>query len=499
MDFDYGPGRDLLVDGCIVLHGMVGGDFWDEGFTSTDVIRALATLGRNADVTVRINSGGGIATEGSAIHAILSAHKGRVTTVVEGIAASAASIIAMAGDERVMAMGALMMIHDPSGLTMGTAEDHLDTAQALEVIAASMASIYAEATKRPVEEIRAEMSAETWLTAEEAIAKGYSDRVGAANDDEPAPFPFRSYAHAPERFVAMADARGWSGRKPVTASQKAPARADGFWNEMEVGDKVTILSPHDPAHNTGTIQLVSGETPYGVLIDGMEEMGIHRWYTTEELEYAGSDAVDDDTVTAGRRKKKPMRPMKMVTQSLTASSASSTHPKKEAPMPGSNTTATGTPPVANASDNIVQLDEARAAGRAEALATALPRAQAAEIATLCAAGGLTEMTASLLAEGVTVEQAKARITAAGQIKDLVALARRSNPEIPETFASTMLAEGKTVDQARAALFDKMVAREDETAVTTHHTAAPQASAGPDAAKANMRAQLERNGMLKKGA
>jgi hypothetical protein len=168
-------------------------------------------------------------------------------------------------------------------------------------------------------------------------------------------------------------------------------------------------------------------------------------------------------------------------------------------MPGSNTTATGTPPVANASDNIVQIDEARAAGRAEALATAVPRADAAEIAKLCHTGGVPEMTASLLAEGATVDQAKGRIQMAGQIKDIVALARRTNPEIPEAFASTMLAEGKTVDQARAALFDKMVAREDETAVSTHHTAAPQASAGPEAAKANMRAQLERNGMLKKGA
>jgi ATP-dependent protease ClpP protease subunit len=402
MDYGYGSGRDLLVDGCLVLHGMVGGDFWDEGFTSTDVIRALAVLGRNADVTVRINSGGGIATEGSAIHAILTAHKGRVTTVVEGIAASAASIIAMAGDERVMAMGALMMIHDPSGLTMGTAEDHLDTAQALEVIAASMASIYAEATKRPVEEIRAEMSAETWLTAEEAIAKGYSDRVGAANDDEPAPFPFRSYAHAPERFVAMADARGWSGRKPVTP--RAPALA-------------------------------------------------------------------------------------------------STHPTKEAPMPGSDTTAAGASAADTTAntDNVVQLDEARAAGRAEALATAVPRAAASEIAKLCLDGGVAEMTASLLAEGASVEQAKGRIQAAGQIKELVALARRSNPQIPEVFASTMLSEGKTLDQARAALFDQMVARDEETTVTSHQPSTRQGPAGPAAAKANMRAQLERSGLIKKGA
>lgn len=228
------PDHRLIQDGCLVLYGLVGAPItdWNEGpdgFTASDVIGALAALGRRADVTVRINSAGGIATEGAAIHAVLSAHAGRVTTVVEGIAASAASIIAMAGADRVIARGSLMMVHDPSGLTIGTADDHDDTAASLRILAASMAAIYADATGRPEAEIRTEMRAETWLTAEEAVAKRYATRVGAAEvpATAAAPFPFQAYSRAPAQLVALATARGWN-RATFTASHAAgrapPAR-----------------------------------------------------------------------------------------------------------------------------------------------------------------------------------------------------------------------------------------------------------------------------------
>ncbi|MHC2108367.1 head maturation protease, ClpP-related [Methylobacterium sp. CM6246] len=215
----------LIQDGCLVLYGIVGAglDFGgDDGpgcFTAGDVVAALAMLGRRTDVTVRINSAGGIATEGSAIHAVLSAHAGRVTTVVEGVAASAASIIAMAGADRVIARGSLMMIHDPSGLTVGTADDHEGTAGVLRTLAASMASIYADATGRSEAEVRAEMRAETWFTAEDAVAKRYATRIGTASvpATAAAAFPFRAYAHAPAQLVALADARGWSRGAFTTA------------------------------------------------------------------------------------------------------------------------------------------------------------------------------------------------------------------------------------------------------------------------------------------
>jgi ATP-dependent protease ClpP protease subunit len=109
----------LVDDSTIVLTGTVddGGWFWDDGFSAPDVIRALALVGNDRDVTIRINSGGGIATEGGAIHAALKRHGGRKTIIVEGIAASAASIIVMAGDERIMSPGSVMMTNRQSVTT----------------------------------------------------------------------------------------------------------------------------------------------------------------------------------------------------------------------------------------------------------------------------------------------------------------------------------------------------------------------------------------------
>ena len=117
----------------LVMHGAVGASFFDdEGLTAADVRAATADL--SGDLTIRLNSGGGDAFEGAAIHAVLSAYEGPKTIIVEGIAASAASLIAMAGDEIGMAEGAMMMIHDPSGITLGTAADHQKQAETLNAL-----------------------------------------------------------------------------------------------------------------------------------------------------------------------------------------------------------------------------------------------------------------------------------------------------------------------------------------------------------------------------
>src|SRR4051812_38410199 len=100
----------LIRNGDLVLNGPVGGSFFSEtGFSDNDVIEALTEL--EGDITVRINSGGGSAFQGIGIFNALKAHDGKVTVAVDGIAASAASIIAMAGEDIVMREGAMMMIH----------------------------------------------------------------------------------------------------------------------------------------------------------------------------------------------------------------------------------------------------------------------------------------------------------------------------------------------------------------------------------------------------
>lgn len=244
----------VIVDGStIVLTGTVddGCWFWGDGFSAPDVIRALAQVGDGNDVTIRLNSGGGLATEGSAIHAALRRHKGRKTVIVEGCAASAATQIVMAGDERIMTPGSVLMVHDPSNITFGTIADHERTIGELNAVANSIAGLYAEASGQTPEQARADMLAETWMTPEEAVAKGYATAVGtaeiapagavievrpvpleSANDDElveaappPAAFAYAQYRHTPERIRAMASAEGWN-RPPLQkpkAQQQQPA------------------------------------------------------------------------------------------------------------------------------------------------------------------------------------------------------------------------------------------------------------------------------------
>lgn len=216
----------VIVNGNeIVLSGTVGDLYYGDCFTSSDVIIALAQVGDASDVTIRLNSGGGIATEGSAIHSAIARHRGRKTIIVEGIAASAASTIAMAADDLVMSLGALMMIHDPSGFTFGTVKDHELQIEALTALGNAMASIYAAKSGRTVAECRSDMETEIWLTADKAVEMGYADRaLGAANDNEqpePTAFNYRAYKNPPERIVALADARAWAKRAPQAALSAA--------------------------------------------------------------------------------------------------------------------------------------------------------------------------------------------------------------------------------------------------------------------------------------
>ena len=230
----------IVEDSTIVLSGTVGDMYWDDSFSAAEVSLALAQIGHENDVTIRLNSGGGIASEGAAIHASIARHAGKKTIVVEGIAASAAFTVAMAGDEIVATPGSVMMMHDPSGFTFGTAADHETQIRALTAIAVSMAGIYAGRSGETVEAVRADMVSELWLTPEEAVARGYADRVG--NDlssgegaeiiqfpeREPAPFAYAQYQHAPEPLRALASANGWGkphssqAAKPVVPQRQEP-------------------------------------------------------------------------------------------------------------------------------------------------------------------------------------------------------------------------------------------------------------------------------------
>lgn len=231
-----------LKDGELILYGVVGADwFWEDGFDADDVIYALAAHGSENDLTVRINSPGGVASQGVAIHSALKAHAGKVSVVVDGEALSAASVIAMAGDERIMRAGSTMMIHDARGDFYGMAEDDTTKAAAqLRAVSDGMAAIYAAVTDGDRDAIRAEMKKELWMTPEDAIERGFATSMNDAAADDPPPYSYdQDYKNPPERLVALSRQNNW--RRPSTASARSATQsvAQPAAKENPVADKKT--------------------------------------------------------------------------------------------------------------------------------------------------------------------------------------------------------------------------------------------------------------------
>lgn len=148
--------------------------FW--GIGAKELIEQLNGLAVNT-INVRINSPGGLVFDGFAIYNALVKHPARVEVDIEGLAASIASVIAMAGDEIRMAENALLMIHDPHSALWGTAEVFRKHADLLDQVAASIQRAYVEKTGLSVEEVATYMKDETWFDSELAVELGFVDSV----------------------------------------------------------------------------------------------------------------------------------------------------------------------------------------------------------------------------------------------------------------------------------------------------------------------------------
>ena len=173
------------------------------GVTAKGFLAELGALPDDAAIDLRLNSPGGSVFDAVAIYNALKRHTGEITVWIDGIAASAASYIAMAGDTIVMPENAFLMIHDPSGLVMGTAEDMRSTAEALDKVKGSLIQGYAAKSGKSDDEIAALMAAETWLDAKDALDFGFIDRIA-----EPvklaASFDVARFRNAPPEVVEAA-------------------------------------------------------------------------------------------------------------------------------------------------------------------------------------------------------------------------------------------------------------------------------------------------------
>ena len=172
----YAPAASAGETATIQIFDQIGEDwFGGSGLSGKQFSDVLNEVG-NGPLLVEINSPGGNVWDGLSIYNQLRGRRAPVTTRVVGIAASIASIIALAGDKVEMADAALMMIHDPSGMASGTSEDMRKMADALDQHAEVLVGVYAKKTGRSPESIRAAMKAETWFTTAEAIQFGLVDK-----------------------------------------------------------------------------------------------------------------------------------------------------------------------------------------------------------------------------------------------------------------------------------------------------------------------------------
>ena len=171
----------------LLIYTDIGESFFYDSVSAKSVKAQLDSM--TGDLSVRINSPGGDVFDGFAIFNMLDQYEGKVTVHVDGLAASAASVVAMAGDEIVMADNALMMIHDPWTISVGDSTEMRTTADLLDKIKGSILTTYLSKSGLDEADIADKMAAETWFSADEAIEYGFatakaSEKASIANNLE---------------------------------------------------------------------------------------------------------------------------------------------------------------------------------------------------------------------------------------------------------------------------------------------------------------------------
>lgn len=161
------------------LFGVIGGGFWEEGFDESSFKKAMSVVKETQPLDIYLNSPGGSVFAGIAILNLLKQHKGAIRIYVMGIAASAATLITSAPNARViMPTGSMLMVHAPRlYVGLSTAQELKDAGIALEKIEESVKQIYVEKTGMKAEDLAEMISHETYMTAAEAVAKGFADEV----------------------------------------------------------------------------------------------------------------------------------------------------------------------------------------------------------------------------------------------------------------------------------------------------------------------------------
>lgn len=168
-------------EATISILDVIGDDFWGDGFSAKRMNAALRSIG-GGDATVVINSPGGDFFEGLAIYELLREYSGKVTVKIMGLAASAASVIAMAGDEVQIARAGFLMIHNTWVMAVGDRNDLRSVADWLEPFDKSATDIYAARTGMSADELSKMLDRETWIGGSDAVEQGFADALLASDE-----------------------------------------------------------------------------------------------------------------------------------------------------------------------------------------------------------------------------------------------------------------------------------------------------------------------------
>lgn len=166
------------TEGELTLYGLISSvSWWGDEITPKQFKKDMDALGDIANLNIYINSDGGDVFAGQAIYSMIKRHKAAKTVYIDGLAASIASLIAMAGDKVYMPSNAMMMIHNPYTIAIGNSNEFRKLADDLDKIRESMLVTYAAKTGMEQEELIKLLDAETWLTADDAYTLGFADEI----------------------------------------------------------------------------------------------------------------------------------------------------------------------------------------------------------------------------------------------------------------------------------------------------------------------------------
>lgn len=193
-------------EATVYLYGAIVSDnYWGDGIAAIDFVKALAGLDVKT-IHLRIDSPGGEVFAGQSMAQAIREHASTVIAHIDGLAASAASWVALAADQVVISQGGMVMIHQAQGIAVGNAADLRGTADLLEKVDGILVAGYVAETGQTEQQITDWMAAETWFSAEEAVANGFADSIaiGAGSSNQGKGWNLAAYSHAPAQPPAAA-------------------------------------------------------------------------------------------------------------------------------------------------------------------------------------------------------------------------------------------------------------------------------------------------------